>query len=131
MLIPLIVACALFMENLDRPVWRPPCPRSPSLGENPLHLNLAITAYLFSLAVFIPVSGWVADRFGARHVFRAGHRHLRPRLDPVRPQQRRCRHFVLARILQGMGGAMMVPVGRLVSAARGPEVAISCARWPI
>ncbi len=84
-----------------------------SLGENPLKLSLAITAYLFSLAVFIPISGWVADRFGARRVFRLAI--LVFMLGSVL-----CSFagsllgFVLARMLQGMGGAMMVPVGRLV-----------------
>src|SRR4029450_6820992 len=72
MLIPLIVACGLFMENLDSTVLSAALPAIPrSLEENPLHLSLAMTAYLFSLAVFIPISGWVADRFGARTVFRA------------------------------------------------------------
>ena len=71
MLIPLIVACGLFMENLDSTVLSTALPAiARSLEENPLHLSLAMTAYLFSLAVFIPISGWVADRFG-RTVFRA------------------------------------------------------------
>ena len=71
-LVPLIVACGLFMENLDSTVLATALPAiAKSLDVNPLRLNLAITAYLFSLAVFIPVSGWVADKFGARHVFRA------------------------------------------------------------
>src|SRR5215472_15637815 len=72
MLVPLIVACGLFMENLDSTVLSTALPAiARSLDANPLHLNLALTAYLFSLAVFIPISGWVADRFGARQVFRA------------------------------------------------------------
>jgi len=71
-LVPLIVACGLFMENLDSTVLATALPAiAKSLDVNPLRLNLAITAYLFSLAVFIPVSGWVADKFGARDVFRA------------------------------------------------------------
>ena len=71
-LVPLIVACGLFMENLDSTVLATALPAiAKSLDVNPLRLNLAITAYLFSLAVFIPVSGWVADKFGARNVFRA------------------------------------------------------------
>ncbi len=84
-----------------------------SLGENPLKLSLAITAYLFSLAVFIPISGWVADRFGAKRVFRLA-------IVVFMLGSVVCSFagsllgFVLARILQGMGGAMMVPVGRLV-----------------
>jgi EmrB/QacA subfamily drug resistance transporter len=114
MLIPLIVACALFMENLDSTAISTALPAiALSLGENPLRLSLAITAYLFSLAVFIPISGWVADRFGAKRVFRLAI--LVFMLGSVL-----CSFagslfgFVLARILQGMGGAMMVPVGRLV-----------------
>ena len=70
-LVPLIVATALFMENLDSTVLSTALPAiAQSLGENPIRLNLAISSYLLSLAVFIPASGWVADRFGARHVFR-------------------------------------------------------------
>ena len=114
MLVPLIVACALFMENLDSTVLATALPAiARSLDENPLHLNLAISAYLFSLAVFIPVSGWVADRFGARTVFRGAIGifllgSVLCGLSPSLPA------FVAARILQGMGGALMVPVGRLV-----------------
>ena len=70
-LVPLIVACALFMENLDATVIATALPAiADSFGENPVHLNLAISCYLLSLAVFVPVSGWVADRVGARTVFR-------------------------------------------------------------
>jgi MFS family permease len=113
-LIPLIVACALFMENLDSTVLSTALPTiAHALGESPLRLNLGITAYLFSLAVFIPISGWVADRFGARTIFSlaiviftlgsiaCGFSHS-------------LAEFVAARIFQGLGGAMMVPVGRLV-----------------
>jgi EmrB/QacA subfamily drug resistance transporter len=114
MLIPLIVACALFMENLDSTALATALPAiAVSLGESPLRLSLAITSYLFSLAVFIPISGWVADRFGARHVFRAA-------IAVFVLGSILCGlagsvwHLVLARTLQGMGGAMMVPVGRLV-----------------
>lgn len=114
MLIPLIVACALFMENLDSSVLATALPSiAASLGESPLKLNLAITSYLFSLAVFIPVSGWVADRFGARTVFRAA-------IIVFTIGSLLCGladsfwTLVAARTLQGLGGAMMVPVGRMV-----------------
>jgi EmrB/QacA subfamily drug resistance transporter len=120
-LVPLIVACALFMENLDSTVIATALPQiAASLGEDPLRLNLAITSYLLSLAVFIPLSGWVADRYGARRVFRAaiviftvgsaccGLSNSLPEL-------------VAARILQGLGGAMMVPVGRLVMLRSVPK----------
>ena len=68
----MIVGCALFMEMLDSTVIATALPAmAKSLGEDPIKLNLAITSYLLSLAVFIPISGWMADRFGARTVFRA------------------------------------------------------------
>jgi EmrB/QacA subfamily drug resistance transporter len=113
-LVPLIVATALFMENLDSTVLATALPAiARSLGENPIRLNLAISSYLLSLAVFIPASGWVADRFGARHVFRAA-------ICVFMLGSICCGlstslfGFILSRIFQGLGGAMMVPVGRLV-----------------
>jgi EmrB/QacA subfamily drug resistance transporter len=123
MLIPLIVACALFMENLDSTAIATATALptiAAAFGESPVRLSLAITAYLFALAVFIPVSGWIADRFGARRVFRIAI--LVFVLGSVL-----CGfagsvlELVLARILQGMGGAMMVPVGRLVLLRSTPK----------
>jgi len=112
--VPIIVACALFMEHLDSTVIATALPAiARSLGEDPLRLNLAITSYLLSLAVFIPVSGWMADRFGARRVFRAA-------ILVFMAGSVGCAfsgslaELVAARILQGLGGAMMSPVGRLV-----------------
>src|SRR5881628_3192302 len=70
LVVSLIVACAMFMQNLDSTVIATALPTiAQSLGESPLTLNVAITCYLLSLAVFIPISGWTADRFGARRVF--------------------------------------------------------------
>ena len=114
LLIPLIVACALFMENLDSTVINTALPAiARSLHENPLTLNMGITSYLFSLAVFVPVSGWVADRFGARIVFQFAI--LIFTLGSIACGfSQSLLDFVLARIFQGLGGAMMVPVGRLV-----------------
>jgi EmrB/QacA subfamily drug resistance transporter len=120
-LVPLIVACALFMENLDSTVIATALPAiAHSLGEDPLRLNLAITCYLLSLAVFIPLSGWVADRYGARTVFRAAIvgftvGSICCGLSQSLPE------LVASRILQGMGGAMMVPVGRLVMLRSVPK----------
>ena len=72
LLISLIVACAMFMQNMDSTIIATALPViARSLGESPLRLNVAITCYLLSLAVFIPISGWTADRFGARRVFSA------------------------------------------------------------
>ena len=113
-IVPLIVACALFMQNMDSTVIATALPAiAGAFGEDPLHLNLAITAYLVSLAIFIPLSGWTADRYGARTVFRGAIvvftlGSILCGLAGSLPQ------LVLARILQGAGGAMMVPVGRLV-----------------
>src|ERR1700676_1804366 len=71
-LVPLIVACALFMENLDSTVLSTSLPAiAKDLHEDPIALKLALTSYLLSLAVFIPISGWVADKYGARTVFMA------------------------------------------------------------
>ena len=71
-IVPLIVAVALFMENMDSTVIATSLPAiAADIGTTPLALKLAITSYLLSLAVFLPISGWTADRFGARTVFRA------------------------------------------------------------
>lgn len=113
-LVPLIVACALFMENLDSTVLSTSLPAiARELNEDPIDLKLALTSYLLSLAVFIPVSGWLADRLGARLVFRAaiGVFALGSALAGLSASMP---EIVGARIVQGMGGAMMVPVGRLV-----------------
>jgi EmrB/QacA subfamily drug resistance transporter len=113
-LIPLIVATALFMENMDSTVIATSLPAiAADIGTSPLTLKLAITSYLLSLAVFIPASGWTADRFGARAVFSIA-------IAVFMMGSIGCAlsssvtHFVIARILQGAGGAMMTPVGRLV-----------------
>jgi EmrB/QacA subfamily drug resistance transporter len=113
-LVPLVVACAMFMQNLDSTVIATALPTiAQSLGESPLRLNVAITCYLLSLAVFIPISGWTADRFGARRVFSAA-------IVVFTLGSIGCGFadslvaLVAARIVQGMGGALMVPVGRLV-----------------
>jgi EmrB/QacA subfamily drug resistance transporter len=113
-LLPLIVATALFMENMDSTVIATSLPAiAADIGTSPLTLKLAITSYLLSLAVFIPASGWTADRFGARLVFSAA-------IAVFMVGSIGCAlsesvaGFVFARTLQGIGGAMMTPVGRLV-----------------
>jgi EmrB/QacA subfamily drug resistance transporter len=113
-LIPLIVATALFMENMDSTVIATSLPAiAADIGTSPLTLKLAITSYLLSLAVFIPASGWTADRFGARMVFSLA-------VGVFIVGSIGCAlsssvtDFVIARIVQGIGGAMMTPVGRLV-----------------
>jgi EmrB/QacA subfamily drug resistance transporter len=114
LLISLIVACAMFMQNMDSTVIATALPViARSLNESPLRLNVAITCYLLSLAVFVPISGWTADRLGARRVFSAA-------IIVFVVGSIGCglsnslATLVVSRIVQGMGGAMMVPVGRLV-----------------
>ena len=113
-LVPLIVAVALFMENMDSTVIATSLPAiAADIGSRPLELKLAITSYLLALAIFIPASGWMADRFGPRNVFRSA-------IAVFMIGSIGCAlshslwHFVIARFLQGTGGAMMSPVGRLV-----------------
>jgi EmrB/QacA subfamily drug resistance transporter len=113
-LVPVVVACPLFLQNLDTSIMATALPSiARAMQVQPLRLNLAITAYLLSLAVFLPLSGWCAERFGARRVFCwaigffAAGSALCGLADSL-PQ------LVVFRILQGLGGAMMVPVGRLI-----------------
>src|SRR3984957_10087929 len=113
-LLPLIVATALFMENMDSTVIATSLPAiAADIGTSPLTLKLAITSYLLALAVFIPASGWTADRFGPRLVFS-----LAIAVFMIGSIGCALSHsvtdFVIARIVQGFGGAMMTPVGRLV-----------------
>jgi EmrB/QacA subfamily drug resistance transporter len=113
-LVPLIVAVALFMENMDSTVISTSLPAiAIDIGTNPLALKLAITSYLLALAIFIPASGWMADRFGARTVFSAAIVVFVSGSIACAFSQA-LEHFVIARFLQGMGGAMMTPVGRLI-----------------
>ena len=110
----LIVASALFMEQLDSTVLSTALPAmARSFGVDALHMNVALTAYLLALAVFIPASGKVADRFGARRVF-CGAIALFTLGSVLCGQAPTLGFLVAARVLQGIGGAMMVPVGRLV-----------------
>ncbi|MGI4815073.1 MAG: DHA2 family efflux MFS transporter permease subunit [Janthinobacterium lividum] len=110
----LIVACPLFLQNLDTSIMATALPSiSRSLDVPVLHLNLAITAYLLSLAVFLPASGWLADRFGTRRMF-CWAIALFSLGSALCGLAQNLPELVVFRILQGMGGAMMVPVGRLI-----------------
>ncbi|OJU04984.1 MAG: MFS transporter [Rhizobium sp. 63-7] len=112
--VPLILAVALFMEQMDSTVIATALPAiATDLGVGPITLKLALTSYMVALAIFIPVSGWMADRFGAKRIFRMA-------IVVFMIGSVLCAvssslfAFVLSRFLQGMGGAMMTPVGRLV-----------------
>ena len=112
--IALLVAGAFFMENLDGTVIATAMPQmARSFGASPVDLNIGMTAYLLALAVFIPISGWLTDRFGARPVF-ASAIGLFTASSVLCGLSNGLWEFTAARILQGLGGAMMVPVGRLV-----------------
>ncbi len=114
LVVPLVIACGMFMSQLDSTIIATSIPQmARSLGVGPLQLNVAITSYLITLAVFIPISGWVADRFGPRRVFcmalilfTAG--------SVLCGLSTSLAMLVATRILQGLGGAMMTPVGRLI-----------------
>ena len=121
MILPLVIASALFLENMDSTVLATSLPAiALDLGIDPIILKLAFTSYLLSLAVFIPISGWMAERFGARHVFRLA-------IAVFTLASMACAFtttlpgFIAARFFQGMGGAMMVPVGRFVLVRAVPK----------
>jgi EmrB/QacA subfamily drug resistance transporter len=110
----MIVASAMFMEQLDGTVLATALPTmARSFDVDPLHMNIALTSYLLTLAMFIPASGRIADRFGSRSTFRVaiGIFTLGSVLCAQAPT---LWALVAARMLQGAGGAMMSPVGRLV-----------------
>lgn len=120
-IVPLVLAVALFMEQMDSTVISTSLPAiAADIGTSPIALKLALTAYLVSLAVFIPVSGWMADRFGAKNVFRAA-------IVVFVLGSIACAvsdsllAFVVSRFFQGVGGAMMTPVGRLVLVRSTPR----------
>ena len=113
-LVPMILGAALFMQMLDSTIVANALPTmARSFHEDPVTLNMAITAYLLAAAMFLPISAWLADRFGARLVFRAA-------IAGFAASSMLCGlaqnlpEFVLARMLQGCTGALLMPVGRLV-----------------
>jgi EmrB/QacA subfamily drug resistance transporter len=118
---PLILATALFMENMDSTVIATSLAAiAADIGTTPISLKLALTAYLVALAIFIPISSWMADRYGARNVFRIA-------MAVFVLGSIACAFanslgfFVGARFLQGMGGALMTPVARLVLVRSTPR----------
>ncbi len=112
-LLPWLVAVAFFMESLDTTILNTAVPVvSEALGVAPLSMKSVLASYTLSLAVFIPISGWMADRFGTRRVFASAIGLFT--LGSVLCGLSSDIHLLVAcRILQGCGGAMMVPVGRL------------------
>lgn len=130
----ILVAGAFFMEILDGTIIATAAPRmAESLGVRAVDVNVVMTAYLLTLAAFIPVSGWLADRFGARTVFATA-------IVVFTLASAGCAASTSlpvltgVRVLQGIGGAMMVPVGRLVvlraTAKQDLIPAIAYLTWP-
>lgn len=130
----LLVAGALFMEILDATILAPAIPLiASSFGVEAVDVNLAISAYLVAVAVLIPATGWLADRFGVRRVFLAAIvvftlASVGCAVSTSLPM------LVAMRVVQGVGGAMMVPVGRLAvlrNSAKSDLVrAIALLTWP-
>ncbi|MDQ0008458.1 EmrB/QacA subfamily drug resistance transporter [Luteibacter jiangsuensis] len=112
--VALIIASAMFMEQLDGTILATALPAmAESFEVSPLHMSVALTSYMLSLAVFIPASGAIADRYGSRNVFRTAIA-LFTLGSILCGVSGNLTLLVLSRLLQGIGGAMMVPVGRLV-----------------
>ena len=118
---PLILAVALFMEQMDSTVIATSLPAiAADIGTEPIALKLALTAYFVALAIFIPISGWMADRFGAKNVFRLA-------IFVFMLGSLACsfafslESFVLSRFFQGIGSSMMTPVGRLLLVRSTPR----------
>ena len=118
---PLILAVALFMEQMDSTVIATSLPAiATDIGSEPIALKLALTAYFVALAIFIPISGWMADRFGAKNIFRLA-------IFVFMLGSLACSFsysletFVASRFFQGIGSSMMTPVGRLLLVRTTPR----------
>lgn len=130
----LLVAGAFFMEFIDGTVIATALPdMAKSFGVQAVDLNIGISAYLITLAVLIPASGWIADRFGARKVFTLALA-IFTLASVLCGLSESLESFVAMRILQGVGGALMVPVGRLAVLRTTPKhqliTAIATLTWP-
>ncbi len=120
-MIPFIVGCALFMQMLDATVVATALPAMAlALDTSVVRMNVAITSYLLAVAVFVPISGWAADRYGAKRVFIAAI--LLFTLSSIAcAASQSIGQLVAARVLQGIAGAMMVPVGRVILLRKVPK----------
>ncbi len=130
----LLVAGAFFMEFLDGTVIATALPEmARTFGVEAVDLNIGISAYLLTLAVFIPASGWIADRFGARSVFTLALA-IFTLSSVLCGMVQSLEAFVAMRVIQGIGGALMVPVGRLAVLRTTPKnqliKAIATLTWP-
>ena len=133
-MIALLVAGSMFMEQLDGTVIATALPQmASSFGVAAVDLNVGMSAYLLTLAVFIPTSGWVADKFGGRTVFTSAIV-VFTFASILCGSSQELWEFVAARVLQGVGGAMMVPTGRLIVLRNAEKQhlmrAIAYLTWP-
>jgi EmrB/QacA subfamily drug resistance transporter len=120
-LLPWLVAVAFFMQALDTTILNTAVPSiAHALGVAPLSIKAVLSSYTLSLAVFIPISGWMANRFGTRRVF-SGAIALFTVGSLLCGVSRNIHVLVACRVLQGCGGAMMVPVGRLTLVRAFPK----------
>lgn len=109
------------MQNLDSTALVTALPLiAKSLGETPLRLHMAVTAYMLAFAAFLPLSGWVADKFGARRIFRLSMA-IFTGSSIMCGYAQTYEQLILFRVLQGFGGAMMVPVARLIMVRSVPK----------
>lgn len=132
--ISLIVAIAFFMQGLDTTAVNTAIPAmARSFGTDVIHLSAGVTSYLIALAIFIPVSGWIADRFGTRRIFCLSIV-LFTLASALCGTSQTLNQFVIFRIMQGMAGAMMTPVGRLAVLKTTPKenlvTAMAYITWP-
>ncbi len=132
--VSLIVAIAFFMQGLDTTAVNTAVPTmARSFGTDVVHLSAGVTSYLIALAIFIPVSGWIADRYGTRKVFCTSII-LFVLASALCGTAQTLTQFVLFRIFQGMAGAMMTPVGRLAVLKATPKenlvTAMAYITWP-
>ena len=113
-LLPWIVAIAFFMQTLDGTILNTALPAmAADLGENPLRMQSVVIAYMLTVALLIPASGWIADRFGTRRIF-FGAIALFSLGSLLCALSESLSMLIGARVIQGLGGALMMPVGRLV-----------------
>lgn len=132
--VSLIVAISFFMQGLDTTAVNTAIPTmAKSFGTDVVHLSAGVTSYLIALAIFIPVSGWIADRFGTRRVFCTSII-LFILASALCGFSQNLTQFVTFRIFQGMAGAMMTPVGRLAVLKTTPKeklvTAMAYITWP-
>lgn len=113
-IIPWVIACALFMETLDTTIISTSIPKMAYFfAINPLSLKFALTGYLLSLAVFVPISGWIAEKYGVKNVFISAFI-VFTISSALCGLSHNIWQLVLFRIIQGFGGAIMMPIGRLI-----------------